>query len=59
LVGVRKNKKTGPFAGTGQSGRAAANYDLLAEVLTHQVPIFPPSFLVMTMVAERGRLPAP
>lgn len=24
-----------------------------------QVPMRPPSFLVMTMVAERGRLPAP
>jgi hypothetical protein len=25
----------------------------------HQLPITPPSFLVMTMVAERGRWPAP
>lgn len=27
--------------------------------LPHHVPILPPSFLVITMVAERGRLPAP
>ena len=51
------------FHGVDDRTAADAHKGLMVGVLTvagpSQVPITPPSFLVMTMVAERGRWPAP
>ena len=50
---IALNQLTAPHMGLGTEMGASAIKS------ADQVPIMPPSFLVMTMVAERGRLPAP